>query len=402
MFRNTVFPTLCGVAVFLSGCGKGDDSSADQAGSTSSTLPTVSIPSAAAEPETNPSGDVEGSPEWSLNEIKRLKRETLPETKDLDRLRRLRRDRNLRIIVLATETIRQTHQREGMEAMYSAAVHEMLDARTQNAIQGDQDDVEALYSDVGSLERQHPDSEYSVEGALSLVRLAHAKARQHAGEKPEWLTELSRQARLFANRYPSETARSVPLLFSAGRSCELNGQLDDAIPCFELLKKDFPDTRQGQQSFAILRRLNLVGKQVQLEGPTLNGEMISIGDYSNGSTVVYFWSSAEPEFAATAKQLTDLETKYAEYGLRFIGVNLDDTRKSLATYLRETRLPGEQIFFADAGQHRWDNPIARYYGVLDIPQIWLIQADGVVFDNNAQRELESKTRQLLKKRSQTQ
>lgn len=396
MFRNTVFPTLCGVTILLSGCGKDVDPANDRSQSSSSSLPTVSIQSATTGSDAKSVDAAEGSPEWLLSEIRRLKRKTLPESKDLEEIRRLRRDRNLRIIELATESIRQMHQQEGMEVIYAAAVHEMLDARTQNAIQGDQDDVEALYSDVASLERQHPNTEYSVEGALALVRLAHSKARKYAGEKPEWLTELSRQARLFANSHPAETARSVPLLFSAGRSCELNGQLDDALPCFEMLKQKFPDTHQGQQSFAILRRLNLIGKRLQLEGPTPGGQMISIEDYRNKATVVYFWSSAEPQFAPIVEQLIALDAKYAKYGLHFIGVNLDETKDAIQTFLEKNRLPGEQIFFAKAGQQRWDNPIARYYGVLDIPQIWLVRPDGRVSDNGATKALESKVRHLLK------
>ena len=254
---------------------------------------------------------------------------------------------------------------------------------------------------VASLERQYPESSVSVEGALALVRLAHTKARRYGSEKPEWLTEFSRQARLFANSHPTEVARSVPLLFTAGRSCEVNGLLKDAVPCFEMLKEEYPDTPQGQQSFGILRRLNLVGQSVQLEGPTLSGRVVSIDDYRNRVSVVYFWSSKEPGFQPISEKLLMLDQKYRRAGLRFIGVNLDETESEATEYLRTHQLPGEQIFFSEKDQQRWNNPIARYYGVISIPLIWIVEAGGGVSDNDAQLDsLETSVRQsLLKQRA---
>lgn len=383
------------------GCGQSSDQQSagttDMDSAARSGLPTASIQAGVTEPAPIEAGRVvAGTPEWALEEIKRVRLQQLPETKDLEVLRDARRQRNLKIVELATSAIRQTHQQPQTKSLFTAAVHELLDARTQNAIQGSQDEVEVLYSDVAALERQYPDSSVSVEGALALVRLAHTKARRYAGEKPEWLTEFSRQARLFASQHPTETARSVPLLFTAGRSCELNGLLEDAIPCFEMLKEEFANTPQGQQSFGVLRRLNLVGQSVQLEGPTLSGRVVSIDDYRNRVTVVYFWSSKEPGFQPISDQIVDFDKKYRRAGLRFIGVNLDDGRDEAEEFLKQVDLPGEQIFFPKSGQQRWGNPIARYYGVLDIPQVWIVQPGAVVCDRAVElRPLEEKVRRLL-------
>ena len=333
--------------------------------------------------------------ENALTQIRDLKSQ-LPPKGSVDELRAYRQARNVQIAELALQVIQDTRNQPENATAFRTGVHELLEARIQLAMQGERDDVDSLYSDVGALEREYPGTNIASEGAIARIRLAHHMAKRYAGKNPEWLKEFSRLSRLFAAEYPNDAGNAVSLLFTAGRTCELHGLLDDAIPCFSLLREQFAKTHQGQQSFAILRRLNLPGQMLQFEGPTLNGKVVSVKNLINRVSMIYFWSSKESQSAKLAPKLSALHTKYGRYGLRSVGVNLDESGDTARAWLAENPLPGPQVFFDKPNQQRWENPIAQYYGVLDIPQVWLINPDGTVASTQVKpAELEAEIRKML-------
>ena len=132
--------------------------------------------------------------------------------------------------------------------------------------------IEDLYQDRDELYERDPKSKAANEAAFVVARFAHTKARDYAKQEPRWLTEFSHQARAFAVSFPDDAARAVPLVYAAGLSCELNGQMDEALACYALLRDNFPKSPQGQQILAVLRRLQMVGKPVELAGPTIDGK----------------------------------------------------------------------------------------------------------------------------------
>ena len=335
------------------------------------------------------------TPAQILAEIRSIKLRPVPPAASADELRSTRRKRNDEIIQLATYVIRETHGHAKEEDAFNLAVHEVIEARLQVAIQGEQPDIDMLYSDVEALESQYPQSNAARDGTLALVRLAHTFARQAASDETKWIEEFSRLARLFAERYPSESARAVPLLFAAGRTCELHGLLDHAKPCYSLLKKRFADTSQGQQSFGILRRLELVGQPMQLQGLTLGGKQFDIKETKAATTVVYFWSSQEAETIPLAASLTELDQKYRRHGLRFVGVNLDEREEELRAFANKHTMPGAQLFHDDPDARRWENPSARFYGILKIPSLWVVNSKCVTTANPSLHDLESKVREAL-------
>jgi peroxiredoxin len=390
--------------LLLSGCGGEADSPQSGAellgatGETQLTFQTEPLPAASIGGGSVPDGPKPGSPEWIISKIKQLRREPLPaETgNDPQKLKAARAERNKEITKLATEAVALTHQQVDQEQSFTEAVHLLMESRLQLALQGDQESIDALYDDASSLYQRDATSKAAAEAAFVVARFAHTNARRFARDEPKWLEEFARQARIFATSFPAEEARAVSLLHAAGWSCELHGLTEEAVGCYALLKEHYPQTPQGKQVDSLLRRLTLAGKPLQLAGPTLDGGYVSVDEFHGQPLLVVFWASDADRFVERLPELQAVTNQFASVGLKVIGVNLDGEDSQVAAFVSEHKLPWPQIFYTDPAKRRWDSPIARYYGIRDIPMVWLVDAQGVVVDTQIEPgQLESRLSALI-------
>ena len=154
--------------------------------------------------------------------------------------------------------------------------------------------------------------------------------------------------------------------------------LNEATLCYTALKDQFPQDPSGQRAVAILRRLALRGQVLeQFAGPTLDGKYARIEQLrgKTSATVIVFWSSENEEFAKNVDQLVSTVRKHR--GAYLLGVNLDTEELDVKAFLAQHEMPGKQLFFAE-GKRRWDNPIVTYWGIIDIPTVWVLDRDGQV------------------------
>jgi len=401
---------LCSTTLFLSsmlllsGCGAGADSPESDAellgatGETQLTFETEPLPAASIGGVGVPDGPKPGSPEWIIAEIKRLRREPFSDGigNDPQKLKAARSQRNKEITKLATEAVALTHQKSDHEQAFNEAVHLLMESRLQLALQGDQESIDALYDDASSLYQRDATSKAAAEAAFAVARFAHTNARRFARDEPQWLEEFARQARIFATSFPAEETRAVSLLHAAGWSCELHGLTEEAVGCYTLLKEQYPQTPQGQQVDSLVRRLTLAGRPLQLAGPTLDGRYVSVDEFRGQPLLVIFWASDADRFVETLPELQAVTNQFASVGLKVIGVNLDDEDSEVEAFVSEHKLAWPQIFYTDPAKRRWASPIARYYGIRDIPMVWLVDAQGVVVDTQIKPgQLESRLSALL-------
>ena len=403
--------------LFFSGCGGGDEVAEVEPGGSqvasndastpgqpkaekkTAALPTASINSGKpSEPdEIKVPKPEKGSPEWMVREIIMLRIQRLPETDDVDKLRATRYERNQQIIQLAERAIAGAHEDPEKVQTFNAAVHHLMEARRQLALLGDRDQIDALYEHSEALYRRDPGSKAAAEAQFALASFAHENARRFAREDRRWLLEFSRLARVFATNFPQEQVRAAPLLFSAGRTCELHRMREEAINCYSLIQERLPKTSQARQAVAILRRLNLQGASPQFAGPTIDGGFINIDDYNGRVVLVVFWASDNREFIELLPNLVAVFRKYEKAGLQIIGVNLDDEEPAVDAFLEKNELPWQQnIFYSEPSKRRWENPLVKYYGVHNIPALWLVDRNGIVVDTMVDpARLESEIRRLL-------
>ena len=330
---------------------------------------------------------------WSLSEITRLRAATAPD--DSKAVAAYRRDRNKQIVNLATQAISATHDKPQLVNQFNAAVHQLMETQLELALLGRPNDIDALFDAVRDLEQSHPDSKAAEEAGFTLARYAHANARRFAAVNPETLLEFSRQARIYADMYPSRLDRAAPVLYAAARSCEKQAPrvADPAIRqrlknearlCYIALETDFAEVHQGVVATSVLRRLNLTGRKLtEFGGPTLDGRVAKIERLRGRVAVLVFWSSENERLNQNIDTLISTLSRHSPDDVYLLGVNMDATRQAAEDYVQAHGLPGKHIFFRGEDEQRWENPIVRYWGVQDIPSIWIVDQAGTVVTTDA-------------------
>jgi peroxiredoxin len=360
-----------------------------------------------------------GTPEWLLNEIQRVRLMPLPQeakvtesedddeedqpltpaqekkfAQEIEKTRAIRRERNQQIIKLAEECLQKTSRNPEQEPLFCAAVHQLLDARLQLALQGDAASIDSLYEAEKVFFERNPKSESASEAALTLVNLTHGNAVRYGSKEPRWLKEFSKRAQVYASRFPEELPRSVPLLMAAGRSCENAGQLEEAQSCFGLLSTKFKETPQGQQAEGILRRMQLKGQELDLSAPGIDGNDIVIKSMKGKMVLIVFWASNAQPFVQQLPQILEVTAKYKKY-CTVVGVNIDSDEKGVEAFVENHHLDWQQIFFPSRTQRGWNSPVAAYYGVNTLPTMWLLDPNGIVAETNLDAaNLEAKLREV--------
>ena len=366
-----------------------------------------------------PNGPEKGSPEWLLNEIQRVRLMPLPQeaaqsenededeedqpltpaqekkfAQEIEKTRTIRRERNFQIIKLAEECLQKTSQKPDQEPLFCAAVHNLLDARLQLALQGDASSIDSLYEAEKVFYERNPKSDSASEACLTLVNLTHANAVRYGTKDPRWLKEFSKRAQIYANRFPEEGPRSVPLLMAAGRSCENNGQPEEAKTCYGLLATKFKETAQGQQAEGILRRMQLKGHELDLSGPGIDGNDIVLKSMRGKMVLIVFWSSTAQPFIQQLPKILEVTAKYKKY-CTVVGVNIDTDEKAVEAFVEANHLDWQQVFFPSKSQRGWNSPVAAYYGVNMLPTLWLVDPNGIVAETNLDASnLEAKLREV--------
>ena len=395
-------------SLMLTGCGGGDsapvatgdssdtisqqqvanDDSKSSDGSTETqssrpNLPAVSISTVDDDDDANDQAEVnvtrpdKGTPEWCILQIIELQQSPLPESDDIEKQRESRKARNLKIIEFATSAIGATHDDAKKEQVFNVAVHRLMDATYQLAMQGDQDSVNALYEHADSLFKRNPQSRAARESGWVVTKFANKNAQRFAQTDSRWVKEFSQQARLFGERFPKDP-RAIAVVNDAALSCDFYGVTSEATLCYTTLRELFPQSQQASNAVAPLRRLALVGKKLDLGGPTADGAFLTVDNFKGSPVLIAFWSTQAKPFTDNVQAIRQVVAKYEAKGLHVIGVNLDVDELAIDTFVEKTGLGWRTLFHADSSKRGWNHPVAVYYGVRSIPQFWFVNPDGTV------------------------
>jgi thiol-disulfide isomerase/thioredoxin len=173
---------------------------------------------------------------------------------------------------------------------------------------------------------------------------------------------------------------------------EFSGRDEEAITRYQAIATAFPDTPNARKATGAVRRLQCVGKPLDLRGRSIDGKDVSIGGLRGGPVLVHFWSTDCEPCKVDLAQIRELQAKYSSKKFSCVGVALDTNRDRLVTFLRERPLPWPQLH-EDGGL---DSRLAESLGIMVLPTMILLDADGNVVDRNVSiTELERKLASLL-------
>jgi hypothetical protein len=193
----------------------------------------------------------------------------------------------------------------------------------------------------------------------------------------EWLERLAS----FVRAHPR--AKDTPdALLQLGLGSELVNKDAEAMRWYAQLMKNFPGTAQSSRAAGAIRRLELEGNRLHLAAPLLSDphSVFDVDELRGKVVVVYYWASWNAQAAADFARLKALVGTYGRTNMGVVCVNLDNSADEARDFLSKYPTPGTQV-------HRpggLDGKLATDYGIMVLPQIFLLGRDGKVVSRNGQ------------------
>ncbi len=214
--------------------------------------------------------------------------------------------------------------------------------------------------------------------SFRLIQAKYSAGMEQPGADGEtlqktWFDDL----KTFTETYPKAPESAEALLQLAFRD-EFEGRDAEAIERYAAIAANFPDTAQARKAAGAVRRLESVGKPLSLTGPTLDGKQVAVASFKGVPMLVHYWSTDCEPCKVDLAQIRELQTKYGPKKFAVVGVALDGDKAKLAKFLQAKPLPWPQLHEPGG----LDSRLAEEFGVLALPTMVLVGADGMVLDRN--------------------
>lgn len=171
---------------------------------------------------------------------------------------------------------------------------------------------------------------------------------------------------------------------------------DEAKRWYQQLLNNFAQHPLAAKARGSIRRLELVGKPLELSGPTLNGSAYDVAKSRGKAVVVYYWASYCQACIGDFARLKDLQTTYASKGMELVTVNLDEKAAEANGFLQAHPLPATHLFQAAEQAAGLNSPLALQYGITTLPNLFLVGKDGNVINRSLQvNDLEDALKKAL-------
>ncbi|HKI34421.1 MAG TPA: thioredoxin-like domain-containing protein [Gemmataceae bacterium] len=256
-----------------------------------------------------------------------------------------------------------------------------LSAAAQNSPADDKAAYERLTSVVGQVKKAMPAGDaltaYVTFREMQAWYYDQTRQKDYDFKKVHeaWLERLGK----YAKDHP--TSEDAPeAILSAGWVSETLGKEVEAKNWYQQLAKDFPDKPQGAKAKGAIRRLGLEGTELALAGPTLDGGTFDVSKLHGKVVVVYYWYSFNGGPVGEFAKLKLLLDTYAVKGLELVTVNLDSSAKEASDFVKKTNAPGTHLY-QEGGM---DSKYAVEYGVMMLPNLFLVGKDGKVVSRTLQ------------------
>tara|TARA_R110002049_G_scaffold2750_2_gene21431 strand:- start:202840 stop:204774 length:1935 start_codon:yes stop_codon:yes gene_type:complete len=196
----------------------------------------------------------------------------------------------------------------------------------------------------------------------------------------------------FVDRFP-RTGEAAQAMLQLALSKEFEDKEREALGYYKSVAKDFAGTDMGEKAAGAVRRLESVGRTIDLEGTTIDGKPFKLSALRGRPVVIHYWATWCEPCKQDMKLLRRLQARYQKAGLILVGINVDVTRELANGFLKETPLPWIQLF-DDGGLEA--SQLAKAFGVQTLPTMMLVDKAGKVVRHNVRAaELDGDLEKML-------
>jgi thiol-disulfide isomerase/thioredoxin len=292
--------------------------------------------------------------------------------------------------------------------------------KNQNEHRLQQQKIQNLSLAIMQLVKDSRDEQYLRAEQEWLLSSAQLSATLDLPQEPRQKLDQSQAGVVMANwsRYVDRRElvdiSDLRLMVNIGKIFEASGDREIALKCYELFVSKLRGTVADSTDVGVrvkgglegsfdqletifegaIRRLQLIGNKMALEGKTFQGQSFQLSDYEGRVVLVDYWATWCGPCVAEYPQIRKLYDKYHGRGFDVVGVSMDADRDSLASYLKEKEVPWVVLNDADAGGK---HPSTEYYNIQTVPAMFLIGRDGKVISTTVEvAQLDALLDELLK------
>jgi len=175
----------------------------------------------------------------------------------------------------------------------------------------------------------------------------------------------------------------VGLAFTVGRLAEKAGDNNLAINTYRSLTKVFGASKDenlvdlAKTAEGAVRRLELPGNTMRIEGKLLGGGAFDWSKYAGKVVLVDFWATWWGPCVAEIPKMKKSYDLYHGKGFEIVGLSCDRNLADLQRFVKEKNISWAIVFGDDK-----PSPTVSYYGITAIPTMILVGKDGRVVSLN--------------------
>jgi hypothetical protein len=221
------------------------------------------------------------------------------------------------------------------------------------------------------------------------TKLGKATGTDFAKVQGQWLERLAK----YVDQFP-KSEDTPDALLQLGMVSEFLGKEIEAKKWYQRLASDFADKKPlADKASGALHRLDLEGKPLDLVGTSVAGTPFNLTSLHDKIVVVYYWASWNQQSVGDFARLKVLLDSYGKKGVELVCINLDTSPPEASSAQDRAAVPGIQLFSPGG----LDSPLATQYGIMVLPNMFLVGKDGKVLSRSVQlANLEDEIKKAIK------
>lgn len=164
-----------------------------------------------------------------------------------------------------------------------------------------------------------------------------------------------------------------------------------SIKVLEIAKKYAADENKKRLD-GLIRNKSVLGTRPEIKFKAVDGNEVDLSKLKGKVVLMDFWATWCPPCIEELPTVIDTYKKYHSKGFEIIGISFDKDIEAVKKFVKEKGMAWPQ--YADG--KFWDNDWGIYFGIQQLPTMWLVDKDGKVVDKELQGpELADKIAKLL-------